>query len=70
MIGESGVPVMHAALMQNGRVMFLDKVEDYSQIRLGDGRLAFSAEYDPIMNTVVPLDYKVRDTTMLSPDIN
>jgi len=26
-IGESGVPAMHAGLMPNGRVFFLDKVE-------------------------------------------
>ncbi|GIZ37922.1 hypothetical protein CKM354_000135100 [Cercospora kikuchii] len=57
-IGDSGVPAMHAALMPNGKVMFLDKVENYTQLNLPDGRLAYSAEYDPATNEVVPLGYK------------
>jgi phage portal protein BeeE len=52
--------VMHAALMQNGRVMFLDKVEDYTQLAFEDGHLAYSSEYDPETNEVVPLRYEVR----------
>lgn len=51
---------MHAGLMQNGRVVFLDKVENYSQLKLGNGQFAYSAEYDPKTNTRVPLSYKVR----------
>lgn len=49
---------MHAALMPNGRVVFLDKVENYTQLKLGDGYYAYSAEYDPATNEVVPLAYK------------
>ena len=49
---------MHAGLMENGRVIFLDKVENYAQIKLPDGQFAYSAEYDPVANKVVPLQYK------------
>lgn len=49
---------MHAGLMQNGRVMFLDKVENYTQLTLPDGHYAYSSEYDPATNQVVPLSYK------------
>ena len=51
---------MHAGLMPNGRVVFLDKVENYTQIKLGNGQFAYSAEYDPVANKVVGLPYKVR----------
>lgn len=44
-VGQSGVPAMHAGLMPNGRVVFLDKVEDYTQIKLANGQFAYSAEY-------------------------
>jgi len=57
-IGQSGVPAMHAALMPNGRVMFLDKVENYTQITLPDGYYAYSSEYDPETNTFIGLFYK------------
>ncbi len=60
MVGDSGVPAMHAALMPNGRVVFLDKVENYTQIKLSNGQFAYSAEYDPVTNTVVGLGYKVK----------
>lgn len=50
---------MHAGLLQNGRVVFLDKVENYSQIKLPNGQFAYSAEYDPATNKVVGLTYKV-----------
>lgn len=56
---------MHAGLMQNGKVIFLDKVEDYKdvpdadKIRLPNGRFAYSSEYDPKTNTQVGLSYKV-----------
>lgn len=49
---------MHAALMPNGRVFFLDKVENYTQLMLPDGQYAYSAEYNPADNSVVPLSYK------------
>ncbi|KAL9043525.1 MAG: hypothetical protein Q9214_003292 [Letrouitia sp. 1 TL-2023] len=55
---QAGVPAMHAGLMQNGRVIFLDKVENYTQIKLSNGQYAYSAEYDPATNKVVGLPYK------------
>lgn len=58
-VGQAGVPAMHAGLMPNGRVVFLDKVENYTQIKLSDGQFAYSAEYDPVTNTAVGLSYKV-----------
>jgi hypothetical protein len=54
-VGQSGVPAMHAALMPNGRVVFLDKIENYTQVNLTTGRYAYSSEYDPVTNEVVPL---------------
>ena len=50
---------MHAGLMPNGRVIFLDKVENYTQIKLSDGQYAYSAEYDPETNKAVGLKYSV-----------
>lgn len=58
-VGQSGVPAMHASLMPNGKVVFLDKVETYSQIKLPNGRYAFSSEYDPVTNSAVGLSIKV-----------
>jgi len=55
---QAGVAAMHAGLMQNGRVIFLDKVEKYAQINTTDNDWAYSAEYDPVTNQVVPLKYK------------
>ncbi|WEW57454.1 glyoxal oxidase [Emydomyces testavorans] len=49
---------MIAALLPNGRVVFADKVENYTELKLDNGRYAFSAEYDPIMGSLVPLSYK------------
>ncbi|KAK8907762.1 hypothetical protein QC760_003645 [Botrytis cinerea] len=58
-VGSSGVPAMHAALMPNGRVMFLDKLENYTQLKLPNGYYAMSSEYDPATNAVAtPLAYK------------
>ncbi|KAK2751419.1 hypothetical protein FQN55_000693 [Onygenales sp. PD_40] len=57
-VGESGVPAMSAALMPNNRVIFIDKVENYTQLVLDNGQYAYSAEYDPVRNTVKPLSYK------------
>ncbi|RDL31534.1 DUF1929-domain-containing protein [Venustampulla echinocandica] len=56
-VGQSGVPAMHAALMPNGRVVFLDKLENYTQLRTPNGFYAMSSEYDPETNAVVPLSY-------------
>ena len=60
-VGQSGVPAMHAGLLPNGKVVFLDKVENYTQIKLSDGQYAYSAEYDPATNRAVGLAYKVSD---------
>ncbi|KAF2735174.1 glyoxal oxidase [Polyplosphaeria fusca] len=57
-VGRSGVPAMHAGLMPNGRVVFLDKVENYTELKLANGQYAYSSEYDPATNKVVPLGYK------------
>lgn len=56
-VGESGVPAMHVALLPNGRLVFLDKVENYTELRLSDGQFAYSVEYDPTTNDYVPLAY-------------
>ena len=48
---------MHAALMPNGRVVFLDKVEDYTELNLTVDRRAYSSEYNPETNEAVPLAY-------------
>ncbi|EEH41932.2 glyoxal oxidase [Paracoccidioides lutzii Pb01] len=58
LVGQSGVPAMSAALMSNGRVVFVDKVENYTQLVLPNGQYAYSSEYDPETNEVVPLSYK------------
>jgi hypothetical protein len=57
-IGQSGAPAMHAGLMPNGRVFFLDKVENYTQLVLPNGQYAYSSEYDPATNKVVGLAYE------------
>ena len=46
--------------MPNGRVVFLDKVEAFTQLKLPNGQYAYSAEYDPETNRVVGLSYKVK----------
>ncbi|TQS35577.1 hypothetical protein Golomagni_03998 [Golovinomyces magnicellulatus] len=56
-IGEAGVSAMHAGLMPNGKVFFLDKLQNYSQIRTNDGYYAMSAEYDMKTREPVPLSY-------------
>ena len=48
---------MHAALMQNGRVIFLDKVENYSPLRLSNGQMAYSAEFDLNTRQAMPVSY-------------
>ncbi|KAG9633045.1 DUF1929-domain-containing protein, partial [Aureobasidium melanogenum] len=57
-VGESGAPAMHAGLLPNGRVVFLDKVENYTQVKLSNGQYAYSTEYDPATNKYTPLAYK------------
>lgn len=57
-VGQSGVPAMHAALLPNGNVVFLDKVENYTQLKLSTGYYAYSAEYNVSDNTVTALAYK------------
>jgi hypothetical protein len=49
---------MHAGLLTNGKVAFLDKVENFTQLKLKNGQYAFSAEYDPVTNTATALAYK------------
>lgn len=50
---------MHAGLLANGRVWFLDKIEDYTEVRLSNGRFAYASEYDPSNNQVVGLGVSV-----------
>ncbi|KAK9463832.1 glyoxal oxidase N-terminus-domain-containing protein [Lipomyces oligophaga] len=57
-VGESGVPGMHVGLLPNGKIVFLDKVENYTQVTLDTGYYAYSSEYDLSTNTYVPLSYK------------
>lgn len=66
-VGQAGVPAMHAGLLPNGRVVFLDKVENYTQIKLANGQFAYSAEYDPATNKAVGLGYKVRRVSRAGP---
>ena len=55
---SSGVPAMHAAAMLDGKVVFLDKVENYTELRLPNGQLAYSSLYDPeLQMTPKPLAY-------------
>ena len=58
-VGDTGVPAMHAALLPNGHAVFIDKVEDYTHLTLENGRHAYSAEYDPTTGKLYPLAYKV-----------
>lgn len=48
---------MHAAVMENGLVIFLDKVENYTQLTLLDGYYAYSAEFNANTAQAVPLSY-------------
>ncbi|KAL1968111.1 hypothetical protein VTN77DRAFT_2241 [Rasamsonia byssochlamydoides] len=57
-VGQSGVPAMAAGLMPNGKVVFLDKVENYTQLSLKSGQYAYSAEYDLSTNTPKALSYQ------------
>ncbi|EGD86077.1 hypothetical protein H112_06998 [Trichophyton rubrum D6] len=57
-VGRSGVPAMMAILMPNGKVVFADKIENYTELILPNGQFAYSSEYDPVTNDVVALEYK------------
>ncbi|CAK3788036.1 galactose oxidase [Lecanosticta acicola] len=57
-VGDSGVPAMHAALLPNGKVVFLDKVENFTKVNVSETHFAYSAEYDPVTNERVPLAYR------------
>lgn len=50
---------MMAILMPNGKVVFADKIENYTELILPNGQFAYSSEYDPVTNEVVALEYKV-----------
>jgi hypothetical protein len=55
-VAVSGVPAMHAALLPpTGQVLFLDKVENYSELRLANNRSAYSSLYDPVTHVLTPL---------------
>lgn len=54
--GNSGVPAMHAAVLPDGMVMFLDKIENRSQLFLSDGRKAYSCLYNPDTGSALPLE--------------
>lgn len=56
-VGQSGVPAMAAVLMPNGNVVFLDKVENYTQLTLDNGRYAYSADFNLTTNTPRGLPY-------------
>ena len=49
---------MHAALLPNGHVVFLDKIENYTKLILSDGKFAYSSEYDQVTNEATALGYK------------
>ena len=53
--GDSGVPVMHAALLSNGKVVFVDKIEDRNKLYQPNGSAAYSCVYDPATKDVKPL---------------
>jgi hypothetical protein len=53
---SSGVPAMHAAVIPpSGQVLFLDKVENYSELLLPNKRYAYSSIYDPETYSLTPL---------------
>lgn len=52
--GRSGVPPMHAALLPSGNVVFLDKLENYTEATLDNGRYAYSTIYNPDTHELRP----------------
>lgn len=57
--GDSEVSEMHAALMLKEKVVFSDKIENYTQLQFENGEYAYSLEWDPISGEVTALAYKV-----------
>lgn len=53
--GDSGVPAMHAAVLSNGKVALLDKVEDRNKVFLPNNSAAYSCLYDPTTNDIKAL---------------
>jgi hypothetical protein len=54
--GSSGVPAMHAALVPpEGMVLFLDKIETWTLLKLPNGRFAYSSLYDPTKKVTRPV---------------
>lgn len=53
--GRSGVPIMHAALLPNGNVVFVDKLENYTESKLPNDRYAYSTVYNPDTYELQPL---------------
>ena len=55
-MGSSGVPAMHAAMLPpDGKVVFVDKVETLTELRLPNSRFAYSSIYDPATHQATPL---------------
>jgi hypothetical protein len=54
-IGRSGVPAMHAALLPEGDVVFLDKIETWTELTLDNGRPAYSSIYNPVTQALTPV---------------
>jgi hypothetical protein len=48
---------MHGGLLPNGQVFFLDKLENYTQLKTPNGYYAMSSEYNPETNIPAPLTY-------------
>ena len=46
---------MHAALLPNGNVVFIDKVENFTKLLLDSGQHAYASEWNPATKRVVPL---------------
>ena len=75
-VADSGVPAMHVALLPNAKVLFLDKVENFTKLLLSSGQHAYASEWDPTTKRMVPLTMKTnpfcsggaftRDGTLLS----
>jgi hypothetical protein len=53
--GLSGVPAMHVALASDGGVVFLDKVENVTMVKLANGKPAYSVRYNSNTNQYSPL---------------
>ena len=49
---------MHAAVLLDGTVMFLDKIENRSELHLPNGRKAYSSIFDPATGIATPVEVK------------